>query len=188
MWIWAVVAAWDTLGSQLMPPGLREKWPTTYDVVAKTTGYFPFWVWILVGAAMLMAFVLEYAHRKQGGRGGDTFYSPTVTQHPPTPAQLRALPTAPLRQARKEGVALRNRVLASDEQFAEWMERYHAWRERTLSAAAKASPVLHDLLDTLNEMQGYPAGVIPFNDEHARRLAIVSEILRRIDRYLAAQQ
>jgi hypothetical protein len=68
------------------------------------------------------------------------------------------------------------------------MNRYGAWREQTLKAAAAVSPVLHDLLETLNEMHGYPANLVPINAEHARRLAIISEILRRIDRYLADHQ
>src|SRR3990170_643025 len=75
--LWAVVAFWDTLGSQLMPPDVKEKWPTAFDGIAKTTGYFPFWVWILAGAGFLMAFVLEYAHRKQAAVGGNVFFSPT---------------------------------------------------------------------------------------------------------------
>ena len=46
----------------------------------------------------------------------------------------------------------------------------------------KHLPVLHDLLETLNEVHGYPAGLAPVNGEHALRLAIMSEILRRIGR------
>ena len=183
--IFGVVAAWDTFGSQLMPPAVREKWPTAYDLAAKTTGFFPLWVWVVVGAAILIAFTIEYAHQK---RGGDTFYSPTVTQTPPTPEQISALRSAPLREARRAGVAIRNEALTSEAQFPEWMERYRAWREQTLKAAANVSPVLHDLLETLNEMHGYPTGLAPVNGEHARRLAIVSEMLRRIDRYLADHQ
>jgi hypothetical protein len=37
-------------------------------------------------------------------------------------------------------------------------------------------------------MHGYPAGLVPVYGERARRLAIISEILRRIDRYLAGHQ
>jgi len=112
--------------------------------VAITSGWFPFWVWVVVGATIMIAFTLEYAHRRQATVGGNTFHSPTVTQTPPTPEQVRALPSAPLRKARKEGVAIRNEVLTSEAQFPEWMERYAAWREQTLKAAAKVSPVLHD--------------------------------------------
>lgn len=159
--VFAVVATWDTLGSQLMPPTVRQKWPTAYDVVAITSGWFPFWVWVVVGATIMIAFTLEYAHRKQATVGGNTFHSPTVTQTPPTPEQVRALPSAPLRKARKEGVAIRNEVLTSEAQFPEWMERYAAWREQTLKAAAKVSPVLHDLLDPLNEMHGIQRACFP---------------------------
>lgn len=189
--VFGLVAAWDTFGSQLMPPSVRERWPTVYDLAAKTTGYFPWGVWVAVGATILIAFVLEYAHRKSGANGsvtvsgGNTFYSPTVTQIPPTPEQIRALPSAPLRKARRTGVAIRNERLTSEDQFPDWLARYQAWREETLKAAAKLSPVLHDLLETLNEMHGYPANATPVNEEHARRLAIMSEILLRIDKYLA---
>ena len=183
--VFAVVAAWDTFGSQLMPPGVRENWPTAYDVAGKTTGFFPLWVWIAVGASILIAFTFEYAHRK---RGGNTFYSPTVTRFPLTLEQLRALPSAPLREARRAGVVIRNETLTSETQFPEWMERYGAWREQTLKTSAEISPVLHDLLESLNEVHGYPSGLAPINGQHALRLAIISEILRRIDRYLAEHQ
>ena len=168
--IFGVVAAWDTFGSQLTPPGVREKWPTTYDLAAKTTGFFPLWVWVAVGAAILIAFTVEYAHQK---RGSNTFYSPTVTQIPPTPAQIRAERSAPLRRARKVGVDLRNERIGNDDQFASWVNCYTLWRQETLASATKLSPVLHDRLETLNETRGIPGGVQIFSREHELRIAII---------------
>ena len=34
-----VFAIFGTFGSQLMPPSVREKWPTAYDLAAKTTAH-----------------------------------------------------------------------------------------------------------------------------------------------------
>jgi adenylate cyclase len=59
--IWGVIGAWDLLGSQLVPASWREKWPTAYEVVAKTTGYFPWWVWLIVGTLIVVAASLAYA-------------------------------------------------------------------------------------------------------------------------------
>jgi len=33
-------------------------------------------------------------------------------------------------------------------------------------------------------MYAFPAGIIPLNSEHARLLGIVSEILRRVEKYV----
>ena len=59
--IWGVSAAWDLLGSQWVPASWGEKWPTAYEVVAKTTGYFPWWVWLIVGTLIVVAASLAYA-------------------------------------------------------------------------------------------------------------------------------
>src|SRR5262245_58391932 len=59
--IWGVSAAWDLLGSQWVPISWGEKWPTAYEVVAKTTGYFPWWVWLIVGTLIVVAASLAYA-------------------------------------------------------------------------------------------------------------------------------
>ena len=58
---------------------------------------------------------------------------------PLTLEQVRALPSALLREARRAGVVIRNEALTSETQFPEWMERYGAWREQTLKAAANIS-------------------------------------------------
>ena len=59
--IWGVSAAWDLLGREWMPASWGEKWPTAYEVVAKTTGYFPWWVWLIVGTLIVVAASLAYA-------------------------------------------------------------------------------------------------------------------------------
>lgn len=194
--VWAAIGAWDLLGAQLVPPSWRQNWPTIYDAVVMTSGYFPWWVWLVVGALIMTAFSLEYAgHQKRRADAsgassvGNTFYSPTATQIPPTPEQVRAIPSAPLRKMRKEGVALRNEHLSNDDEFALWLGRYGLWREGTLDAAATLSPVLHDRLETLNEIHGgIPGGVQVFSPEHGHCLSIVSEILRRVDKYLEEHQ
>jgi hypothetical protein len=81
-------------------------------------------------------------------------------------------------------VKIRNEKLNGVDQLPDWVERYGLWREQTLKAAATLSAVLHDRLETLNEVHGIPANVFIINPEHGRYVAIISEILRRIDKYL----
>jgi hypothetical protein len=162
------------------------------DLVEMTTGYLPWWVWLVMVATTVALSSLVYAgHQKRranaavaSAAGGSVIYPPTVTQHPPTPAQVRAIPSAPLRKARKAGVGIRNETIRNDGEFEDWSRRYGLWREEILAAAAKLSPMLHDRLETLNEMGGIPGNVAIFSPEHRRHVAIISEILRRVDRYL----
>jgi hypothetical protein len=89
---------------------------------------------------------------------------------------------------RKAGVALRNERVRDEAEFAEWMRRYGVWREETLGAAAKSSPVLHDLIEIVNEVGPIPANVEVFCPEHKRLVGKMSEMLRRIDKYLTDRQ
>jgi hypothetical protein len=85
---------------------------------------------------------------------------------------------------RASGVKIRNERIKPDE-HAGWVKRFVKWREEALDAASRASPNLRSYLDVLNETRNPPAGVNPVSSEHALQLRILSEIIARIEAYLA---
>jgi adenylate cyclase len=96
--IWGVSAAWDLLGRQWMPTSWGEKWPTAYEVVAKTTGYFPWWVWLIVGTLIVVAASLAYAgEQKRRADASQAFQvrSTDVAVAPSSPADALPLPDKP---------------------------------------------------------------------------------------------
>jgi len=99
-------------------------------------------------------------------------------------AVTRRSPIERLSQLRKIGVRLRNSPVTSPTEFELWTERFRSWRKEIIDAANTASKRLADRLEVLNEMYAFPAGIIPLNSEHARLLGIVSEILRRVEKYV----
>ena len=96
--IWGVSAAWDLLGREWMPASWGEKWPTAYEVVAKTTGYFPWWVWLIVGTLIVVAASLAYAgEQKRRADASQAFKvrSTGVAVAPSSPADALPLPDKP---------------------------------------------------------------------------------------------
>jgi hypothetical protein len=71
--IWAVIGAWDLFLSELMPAHWAENrsW-RVIDVVEKTTGYFPWWVWLIVGTLIVVAATLAYAVEQKRRADGST--------------------------------------------------------------------------------------------------------------------
>jgi hypothetical protein len=97
-------------------------------------------------------------------------------------------PIQRLAELRREGVGIRNRPLRSQEEFPGWLEQSQEWRQRAIAAARKASAILAHRLQPLNELYGFPANIVPVNNEHARYLGIMSETLRRIEKYMEGKQ
>jgi hypothetical protein len=62
---WALVATYDTAGSQFLPPEWAQQRPTVYQVVSMTTGFLSWEAWLLVGALALAIFALEYPVRQK---------------------------------------------------------------------------------------------------------------------------
>ncbi len=61
--LWAVVSAWDTFGSQLLPADLAQRMPRLYHLAASLTGLLPWSFWLLVLATVLVLVAFEYAYR-----------------------------------------------------------------------------------------------------------------------------
>ena len=54
--IWGVIGAWDLFVSELVPPEKADQWR-----VSAVVGYFPWWVWLIVVALIVVAASLAYA-------------------------------------------------------------------------------------------------------------------------------
>jgi hypothetical protein len=59
--IWAIISAWDTAVSELLPASWANKAPKVYGVIEMTSGWLPFWGWLLVGIAILSFASFEFA-------------------------------------------------------------------------------------------------------------------------------
>jgi hypothetical protein len=62
LWVW--VATYDTFVSQVVPEDLAQKAPKLRGVIAMTSGWLPWWGWLLVLAALIVAASFEYAFRR----------------------------------------------------------------------------------------------------------------------------
>ena len=86
---------------------------------------------------------------------------------------------------REKGVQIRNE---SPVNFPNWHRRVYEWRDEVLNAAGVLSTNLRRHLQTLNETHGYPIDIQIVGelhgDEHKKDLGIISEILRRLEKYL----
>jgi hypothetical protein len=97
-------------------------------------------------------------------------------------------PIERLSELRRTAVVLRNFPVSTATEFQFWTERFWLWRKEIIDAASKESRRLADRLEVLNEMYGFPAGIIPFSSEHARLLGIMSEILRRVEKHIESHR
>jgi hypothetical protein len=46
--LWAIIAAYDTALSQVIPASWGDRFPKVREMVAVTSGFLPFWVWLLI--------------------------------------------------------------------------------------------------------------------------------------------
>jgi hypothetical protein len=86
---------------------------------------------------------------------------------------------------REKGVQIRNEFPVN---FPNWHRRVYEWRDEVLNAAGILSTNLRRHLQTLNETHGYPTDIQIVGelrgDAHKLDLCIISEILRRLEKYL----
>jgi heme/copper-type cytochrome/quinol oxidase subunit 2 len=62
---WALISIYDTGGSQLLPTEWAQKRPTVYQVLSMSTGWLSWDGWLVVGAAMIALFAVEYGARQK---------------------------------------------------------------------------------------------------------------------------
>ena len=88
---------------------------------------------------------------------------------------------------RKEGVELRNEVIAMPG-FPDWKRRYEHWHNRVMADAKLVSPNLCAWLDTLDQVRPPPARLPQaVCDEHRLLRDCQCEILRRMQEFLQAE-
>jgi hypothetical protein len=86
---------------------------------------------------------------------------------------------------REKGVQIRNEFPVN---FLDWHRRFEEWRKSVLDAAGVLSVNLRRHLQTLNETHGYPTDIQlvggVHDGEHKLDLSVISEMLRRLEKYL----
>jgi hypothetical protein len=86
---------------------------------------------------------------------------------------------------REEGVKIRNEFPVN---FPNWQRRAAEWRVQVFNAAGVLSTNLRRHLQTLNETHGYPSDIQivggSHDGDHKLELCVISEILRRLEKYL----
>ena len=86
---------------------------------------------------------------------------------------------------RENGVQIRNEFPVN---FPNWHRRVNEWRDQVLDAAGVLSTNLRRHLQTLNETHGYPSDIQivggSHDGEHKLDLSVISETLRRLEKYL----
>lgn len=94
---WTIVCTYDTALSQIIPASLGERFPRVRDAIAMTSGWLPFWAWLLILAAILVAASFEFAFRRTQTK---------VTSEPPNaprPAPFRRPDQLPALYRRRRG-------------------------------------------------------------------------------------
>jgi hypothetical protein len=65
--IWAAISFWDTFVSEMLPEKIAANAPRVYKVIfwllEMTSGWIPWWGWLLVGMSMLVIGSIEFAFR-----------------------------------------------------------------------------------------------------------------------------
>jgi hypothetical protein len=86
---------------------------------------------------------------------------------------------------RESGVQIRNEFPVN---FPNWHRRVNEWRNQLLDAAGVLSVNLRRHLQTLNETHGYPRDIQIVGENHKQEheldLRVISEMLRRLEKYL----
>jgi hypothetical protein len=84
---------------------------------------------------------------------------------------------------RKEGVAIRNESVSSEQSFSLWKQKYETWRNNVLEVADKYDENLRNRLEVLDRPRPPPSLPV-VNADHGLCITVASEILLRIDENL----
>jgi hypothetical protein len=81
----AVIGFYDAGVTQLVPREQAEKFPKVYQLISVTSGFLPWWGWILVLAALFVGATIEYEARQHRGKGA-------ALEGPPEPSPVSVAP------------------------------------------------------------------------------------------------
>jgi hypothetical protein len=59
--LWPVLASYDLFVSQLLPERWADRAPKMRDILAETSGWLPWWGWVLILMGILIVALFEYA-------------------------------------------------------------------------------------------------------------------------------
>jgi hypothetical protein len=59
--LWPILASYDLFVSQLLPEPWADRAPKMRDIIAETSGWLPWWGWVLILLGIVIAALLEYA-------------------------------------------------------------------------------------------------------------------------------
>lgn len=93
---------------------------------------------------------------------------------------------AALWRLRKEGIELRLRRLDHFGHLVDWIADVEKWRGHLLDAAQKVDRNLREWLENLGETEP-PPNMPVISPQHATWIRIMSEILRRLEKYLRSE-
>jgi len=63
LWLWGIIATWDTFVSQFIPESISKDFPKAHQVIAMTYGWLSLQTWLVVGAILVALISLEWGAR-----------------------------------------------------------------------------------------------------------------------------
>jgi hypothetical protein len=76
--LWAVIAAYDTFVHQFIPEPLTHRFPKIYELIYRTSGWLPWWTWLVVLALIVSGASIEFASKRSRPR--PTVISPRTSE------------------------------------------------------------------------------------------------------------
>jgi len=100
----------------------------------------------------------------------------------------RAENLAKLGKLRKDGVALRNKSIRTQQDFNQWSKDEAEWRQQVYQIAGALSSPLRSRLETLDTVGPGPRLDPGFTIEHTEARKFISEITKRVGEFLEKNQ
>lgn len=175
--VWALYGILAAIRDDLLPDSVQQQYRVLHMIAGLLSIPFAWW---LVGLLLIVIGWLFEASYRDARTSSGTIAS--LRSELDNRARVQEALNR-LWSLRKNGVEIRNRTIS---QFAiePWLAEAREWRQAVYAVSDIVSPNLRNWLETLNEIEGAPDGVVIVGFLHGHELKILSEILRRLDHYL----